>query len=73
MRLPRMTMRRWMTAVLFVAVLLAVRDQLAKMRRQKIAAEIEGLARALEEYRPKCSSGWQCRFTPFDEPSVPGP
>jgi hypothetical protein len=73
MRLPRMTMRHWMAGVLFVAAMLAVRDQLARMRRQQIEAKIEGIARALAEYRHKYGSGWQCRVTLPEEPSAPGP
>jgi hypothetical protein len=73
MRLPRMTTRRWMAAVLFVAAMLAVRDQLARMRRQQIEAEIEGMARAFADYRHKYGSGWQCRVTLPHEPIAPGP
>jgi hypothetical protein len=73
MRLPRMTIRRWMAAVLLVAAMLAVRDQRARMRRQQIEAEIEELSRALAEYRHKYGSRPQCRVTLPHEPSAPGP
>jgi hypothetical protein len=73
MRLPRMTIRRWMAAVLFVAAMLAVRDQRARMRRQQIEAEIDEISRALAEYRHKYRSDPQCRVTLPDQPSAPGP
>jgi hypothetical protein len=62
-----------MAAVLFVAVILAVRDWLATLRRQRIKAEIERLARALAEYRHKYGSGWQCRVILPVEVGVPEP
>jgi hypothetical protein len=61
-----------MAAVLFVAATLATRDQIVRMRRQQIEAEIQGIARALAEYRHKHRSGWQCRFTLPDDQSAPG-
>jgi hypothetical protein len=61
-----------MVAVLVVAATLTARDQLLRMRGQQIEAEIQGIARALEEHRHKYGSGWQCRFTLPDEPGTPG-
>ena len=73
MRLPRMTTRRWMVVVLFVAAMLAVRIELARMRRRQIEAEIEQIARALAEHHHTHRTGWQCRITLPVEPSAPGP
>jgi hypothetical protein len=53
MRFPHMTIRRWMIAVAVVAVLLAVRDELVRMRLRRLDAELRQLDRALREFRLK--------------------
>jgi hypothetical protein len=57
----RFTLRRWMIVVLFVAAILAVRNELAWMRRRQIEAEIEQFAQALAAFRGKHGAGWNCR------------
>jgi hypothetical protein len=75
MRLPRVqfTLRRWMLAVLFVAAILAVRNELARMRTRQIETETEQIARALANFRYRHGAGWNCRISLAAEPSSPRP
>ena len=57
MRQLRMTPRRWIVVVLCVAAILALRNELASIRRQQIDAGLERLARALAESRHEHGSG----------------
>jgi hypothetical protein len=48
-----MTIRWWMIAVAVVAVLLAVRDELDRMKLRRLDTELRQLDRALREFRLK--------------------
>jgi hypothetical protein len=63
MRLPRMTMRRWMSTVAGVAVLLAVQDELIRIRQKRVQAEVRQLDRALGGFRRKYGEWPGCRGT----------
>lgn len=58
MRWPRMTTRRWLIAVAVVAVVLAVRAELERMRQQQVEAEIRQLTQALSDIRAKYPEGF---------------
>lgn len=65
MRLPRMTIRRWMFAVAAVALVLGVRSELQRIKQQQVEAEIRAMAQALSDYRPmyKYPHGAGCRIS----------
>ncbi len=66
-RRPQITIRGIMVLVAFVAAVLAVRNEFARMHRRQIQAEIDQLVRALQEYRSPGGAGWNCRGPLPDE------
>ena len=74
MRMPRMTTRRWMSAVAAIAVVLSVRTELKRIEQRRrveaVEAEIRQLAQAFRDYHRKYPEWTGCRGPVHVVPTV---